>query len=139
VNCIRKIEIVKGDVYLSWTRFGISKEHFKNKLLSDVYKSGGQPALDKAIISMLLNDSNHMELSGEDPSILPYKRALKITEQANILNIQNKTDQTCDLYRPDHPFSKAKDSLREYASYRDGQKQEKLNTVVSFIVHNMDP
>lgn len=139
MNCIRKIKIVKGDVYLSWTRFGISNEHFKNKLLSDVYKSGGQPALDKAVISMLLNASNHLELKGEDPSILPYKRALEIAGQESILNLQNKTDQTSSLYRPDLPFSKAKDALREYASYRNEQKQEKLNAVVSLIVHNVDP
>lgn len=139
MNCIRKIVIVNGDVYLSWTRFGISNEHFKNKLLSDIYKSGGQPALDKGIISMLLNDSNHIELSGEDPSILPYKRALEISEQSSVLNIQNKTDQTCDLYRSDHQSSKVKDSLREYVSFKNEQQQERLDTVVSFIVRNNDP
>jgi hypothetical protein len=139
MNNIRKIEIKNDDVYLSCTRFGISIENFKNEVLSATYKRGGQPALDKAIISMLLDDYCHVELSGDDPSILPYRKAIKSAEQQHILALyQNRMNQQYESYREkDKNFDKPSDmniSLKKYFDCRNKQIQEKLNAVTALIV-----
>ena len=139
MNSIRKIEIKNNDVYLSCTRFGISTENFKNEVLSATYKSGGQPALDQAIISMLIDDYCHVELSGDDPSILPYRKALKSAEQQHILvPYQSGRDQQYESYKAKgKKFDKSSAvnaSLKEYLNYRNEQIQEKLNAVTALIV-----
>lgn len=139
MNSIRKIEIKNNDVYLDCTRFGISTENFKNEVLSAKYKSGGQPALDKAIISMLLDDYCQVELSGDDPSILPYRKALKSAEQQHILALyQSKKNQQYESHKAKgKKIDKSSDvniSLKEYLNFRNQQIQEKLNAVTALIV-----
>lgn len=139
MNYIRKIEVKSGDVYMSCTRFGIPSENFKNEVLSNTYKSGGQPALDKAVISMLLNKLCPVELDGEDPSILPYKKALEAAEQQRILcfyqDRMNQPYQAYDTGKGNLDKSSGKSSLmKDYLSYRKEQTQAMLNAVFALVI-----
>lgn len=138
MNCIREIEIKDDDVYLNCTIFGISSESYKNDVLSASYKSGGQAALDKAIISMLLDDLYHIELSGDDPSIMPYKEALEKAEQQHVLDLDQ--EKSCQRYqfRMENsaeldPSSRVNSMLQEYVDSRNEQNELKLNAVVALI------
>jgi len=138
MNCIREIKIKDDDVYLNCTIFGISSESYKNDLLSATYKSGGQTALDKAIIAMLLDDLYHIELSGDDPSILPYKEALEKAEQQHVLDLDQEKSWQRYQFRKENsaeldPSSRVNSMLQEYVDSRNEQNEVKLNAVVALI------
>lgn len=136
MNSIRRIEIKDEDVYLDCTIFGISNKNYKNDVLSATYREGGQPALDKAIISMLLDDLYHIELSGDDPSILPYRKAIENAEEQHLLDSSQSnvalsyTEKDAEL----DPCSKVNIKLKKYVDSRNEQIQERLNAVAALVV-----
>lgn len=139
MNSIRKIKIKEDNVYLSCTRFGIPNENFKNDVLSAAYKEGGQAALDRAVLSMLLNDCYRVELNGDDPSLQPYQKALEAAKQQHVLDFyKDRINQKYELYlekkSQTKEFTKLNFLLSEYTEYRNEQIQNMLNAVAALIV-----
>lgn len=119
---INRISIKKDGVYVSTKSSNVSAPYksYKIDFLSKAYKKGGQEELDKALLSMFLDNC---EARGTHKSVQPFKYLYNINSvHEAYMDMRKKQDKAYDELSDEDkknifiPFNKT-ERLKEYNDY----------------------